>query len=132
MKRLLLALLACAAAPAATITFNISYNFTTAVACSATVTTNCMVNFQVGYINAAGAFVSLGTAPLPPTLSGTVALPAVSVKMEGVYGTFQFASLVAAQDQNGKAILSPPFLAAGSVNVLPDPPTAMTVTATNP
>jgi hypothetical protein len=129
MKNLLLTLLLAGAARAATITATISYVFTTAVACSATVTANCMQYFEVGTLSGA-TFTSYAQVALPATLSGSVTLPPASFPFNGVYGAVQFAAVVMAKDLNGNNLPSVPFAPATAVvSVLPSPPSGLTVSA---
>jgi hypothetical protein len=99
------------------------------VACSATVTTNCMQYFQVGTL-AGSTFTAYAQVPLPATLSGSVTLPPASFAFSGVYGAIQFAAVVAAKDFQGNNITSVPFAPPTAVaSVLPGPPAALTVSA---
>ena len=128
-KKLLLILLMAGLMRAATMTATISYVFTTAVACGATVTTNCMQYFEVGTL-VGTTFTSYAQVPLPATLSGSVTLPPASFPFNGVYGAVQFAAIAMAKDLNGNNLPSVPFSPPTAVvSVLPSPPSALTVSA---
>lgn len=113
------------------ITATITYNFTSAVACSATVSTNCMTGFGIGTV-ANGAFSLLATAPLPSTMNGTITLPPVVFSYTGVYGSIQFCAVAAVKDLNGSNLNGVPYCPpTGIVVITPGQPTAFTATGGN-
>jgi hypothetical protein len=130
MKRLWLVLLMAGLGRAATITANITYTFTTAVACSSTVTVNCMSNFQVGILNGSTFTAFSPVVPLPATLVGTVTLPPANFTLNGMYGTIQLAVVAVGKDWQGNNITSVPFAPATAVVTVSLPPaTGLTVSA---
>lgn len=133
MKRLLLLILLCGPCCAATITGSIGYNFAGTVPCTATLTTNCVVSFSVGYMNGA-AFVPVGPVALPATPSGPMTITIPAIAFNGVYGaTIQLAATVIYHDWQGNTATSPTFfLAAGTISALPPSLTGFTPNVTNP
>lgn len=135
MKRLLPLLLLTFSLKAATVSATITYAFPSgSVACSTSITTNCLVNFEVGTLNGTTFTpVPSAVAPLPPTLTGTVTLPAISFLFNGQYGNIQFAAVVIVKDWQGNNLPSAPFAPSTAVaSVLPVSPTGLAVSATNP
>jgi hypothetical protein len=122
MKRLklivtafLLSLPGALCAQTVTINMTFTYDFTNAVACppAPAVTPNCLVNFQLGTLSAAGVFTAIpgatsGLPDLPAGLMTTV--PATFMfPSAGVFGASDgatFAVVVNAQDLDGDSITS--------------------------
>jgi hypothetical protein len=119
------------AARAATVSGTITYLFTTSVACSATVTTNCLTGFSVGYM-AGATFAPLLPVALPATLTGTATIP-YTMAFNGVYGPSQIAVAVLYHDSQGNNLTSVPF-SPSTANVVaqPNPATGLTAVASNP
>jgi hypothetical protein len=127
MKKLLLLALLSVSLRAATISGTITYTFASATACSATVNTNCMVGFSVGYM-AGATFTPVSQVALPATLSGTVAVPVPAFQFNGVYGaSIQFGVAVIVHDLNGNSWTTPPFLASSTSTVPPASATGLTL-----
>jgi len=125
MRKILFALLfAAAAARAASITGTLQYNFTSTVACSSTVTANCAVSFEVGWMNGA-VFVPIGSVPLPAAPAGAMTVTIPAVAFNGVFGAaIQLAAGVNALDWQGHALAPLTFfLAPGTSAAGPAPVT---------
>jgi hypothetical protein len=131
LVRCLAILILAGAARAATVSGTITYLFTTSVACSATVNTNCLTGFNVGYITGT-SFTPLLPVALPAALTGTATIP-YTMPFNGIYGTSQIAVSVAYHDSQGNNLSSVPFTApTASVDAQPNPATGLTAVATNP
>jgi hypothetical protein len=110
---------------AATISISFGYNFVGAVACSATVTTNCWNHFEVGTITTVAGvstFTTLTSIPLPATTSGTVNGITGTFTQNSVFGLETLGFIMVANDGGGNRIISNPTSASVSVSIQPEGP----------
>lgn len=118
-----------ASAKASTITATFAYDFTGGVACSATVTTNCYQQFEIGILVGA-ALSTQAVVPMPALAvpSGPVANITGGFSFAGGFGTQTVAVIVVAKDSTGARVTSDPTKASATVIVIPGAPTSVKLT----
>ncbi len=120
----------CFAEPAlaASVTLSWTYNYTVDVACTSSVTKNCVSGFEYGTTPDGGTTLSkVGTVANPtPSTSGATAV-STSFTQGPPYGSVVYYARTIGLDGNGNTIYSAPALAS-AVQIVPSAPTGLTVT----
>jgi hypothetical protein len=115
-------------AAAASVTLNWTFNYTVDVACTSSVTKNCVSGFEYGTTPDGGTTLTkVGTVGNPtPSTTGPTAVT-TSFTQGPPYGAVVYYARTIGLDGNGNTIYSSATLAS-SVQIVPGPPTGLTVT----
>jgi hypothetical protein len=115
------------AALAASVTLNWTFNYTVDVACSTTVTKNCVSGFEYGTTADGGTTLAkIGMVANPTTTSNATAI-STSFTQGGPYGAVVYYARTVGLDGSGNTIYSSAALAS-AVKIVPAAPTGLVVT----